>query len=551
MNKFKGKYQRDRGKRPFSKNKGGKFDSFRQKQSFNEFIAAEKALVVDVTLEKKNQKLELQGTIDRIVQTGGPTIFHLNDGTGSLALKGFEAPGARAHAHINEGDFVSAIITVQEYNHELEGEISSIKKLSGEEKEKLTKHIQDVLKKRAKIEPPEFLVKSKILDKLKSDFTKAATEIRYAIFQNRPIIVRHHNDADGYSSGFALEKAIVPLVSKQHGGGKSPWEFYTRSPVSAPMYEIDDSIRDTAMSLSDVAKFSNKMPLVIIADTGSGEEDLLGIQHGKIHGIDFIVIDHHVFDKDVISEQVLVHINPFLVGEDGSQYSAGMLCAELARFINPEIDVDYIPSLAGLADRINNPEVIDHYIKIAEKKGYTKQLLHDISALIDFVSQKLRFMEAREYMETVFGEPIAKQKQLVSLMAPHIRKLEEKGLAIAESNAKREKIGKNTLQMLNIEEVYSKFTYPKPGKSIGLLHDKLLEKEKNVISVGIMADLMTFRATESTGFSVHKLIDYLNENAPEAFVEGGGHHLAGAIKFVPNKQKEIISYLKLFIQDLK
>jgi RecJ-like exonuclease len=515
-------------------------------------VTAEKAIIADITIEKKDQRLELSGTIDRIIQTGGPTIFHLSDGTGSLALKGFEAPGARAHAHILEGDAVSAIVTVQEYNHELEGEIVSIKKMTGEEKETLIKNIQITLKKRAKIEPPEFLVKNKILDKLKSDFTKAATEIRLAIFQNRPIIVRHHNDADGYSSGFALERAIIPLVSKQHGGGKSPWEFYTRSPVAAPMYEIDDSIRDTAMSLSHVAKFSNKMPLVIIADTGSGPEDLLGIQQGRIHGIDFIVIDHHVFDKDVISKEVLVHINPFLVGEDGSQYSAGMLCAELARFINPEANVDSIPAIAGLADRINNPEVIEGYIKIAEKKGYTKSLLHDISALIDFVSQKLRFMEAREYIEVVFGEPIAKQKNLVQLMAPYIRGLESKGLAIAELNAKVEKIGKIALQILLIDEVFSKFTYPKPGKSIGLLHDKLQEKgEKNVISVGVMSDLITIRATESSGFSVHKLIAYLQQKLPEAFIEGGGHHLAGAIKFVPNKQKDVLAYLKSFVHDLK
>jgi len=363
--------------------------------------------------------------------------------------------------------------------------------------------------------------------------------------------VRHHNDADGYSSGFALERAIIPLVSKQHGGGKSPWEFYTRSPIAAPMYEIDDSIRDTAMSLSDVAKFSNKMPLVIIADTGSGPEDLLGIQQGKIHGIDFIVIDHHVFDKDVISKEVLVHINPFLFGEDGSQYCAGMLCSELARFINPEANVDYIPALAGLADRTNNPEVMEAYIKIAEKKGYTKSLLHDISALIDFVSQKLRFMEAREYIEVVFGEPIAKQKNLVQLMAPYIRGLEAKGLSIAELNAKREKIGKSILQLLYIDEVFSKFTYPKPGKSIGLLHDKLLEKEKNVISVGIMSDLITIRATESTGFSVHKLMAYLNQKLPEAFVDGGGHHLAGALKFVPNKQTEVLNHLRDFVKAIK
>ena len=322
MNRNKGKFN----KKPFFNNKNGAFKS-QTRQSFEQFVSADKATIADVSIDKKGKRLELSGVIDRIVQTGGPTVFYLSDGTGSLALKGFEAPGARAHAHIVEGDAVIAVITVEEYNHELEGEITTIKKLAGEEKENAIKKIEEVTRKRAAIEPPEFLVKNKILDKLKPSFLKAATEIRLAIFQNRPIIVRHHNDADGYSSGFALERAIIPLISKQHGGGKSPWEFYTRSPVAAPMYEIDDSIRDTAMSLSDVAKFSNKMPLVIIADTGSGPEDLLGIKQGRIHGIDFIVVDHHVFDKDVISAETLVNINPFLVGEDGSMYSAGMLCA--------------------------------------------------------------------------------------------------------------------------------------------------------------------------------------------------------------------------------
>ena len=122
------------------------------------------SIIADVTIDKKDSRLELAGTIDRIVQTGGPTIFHLSDGTGSLALKGFEAPGARAHPHINEGDAVTAVVTVQEYNHELEGEIVSIKKLTGEEKEALVKNVEITLKNRAKIEPPEFLVKNKTLD---------------------------------------------------------------------------------------------------------------------------------------------------------------------------------------------------------------------------------------------------------------------------------------------------------------------------------------------------------------------------------------------------
>jgi len=70
-----------------------------------------------------------------------------------------------------------------------------------------------------------------------------------------------------------------------------------RAPSVAPYYEIDDSIRDTALSLKNVAKFSNKMPLVIIVDNGSTQADLMAIKQGKVHGESFIVVDHHQFEK--------------------------------------------------------------------------------------------------------------------------------------------------------------------------------------------------------------------------------------------------------------
>ena len=36
--------------------------------------------------------------------------------------------------------------------------------------------------------------------------------------------IRHHNDTDGYCSGFALERAIIPLIQKQHSAPKAAWE---------------------------------------------------------------------------------------------------------------------------------------------------------------------------------------------------------------------------------------------------------------------------------------------------------------------------------------
>lgn len=530
---------------------------FKNKKTFSSY-KVKKDITVELNLKDigpaTKGKVLVKGLVDRVIQTGGPTVFVVTDGTGTLSLKGFVSPGERAYPEINEGDTITATITVDEFQGELEGNLVRIKKLSDEEHKLFLKKIEKIQRERAKVVPQEFLVKSPILDKLKDRFIKAAEEIRLAVIQDRPIIVRHHNDADGYSSGYSLEKAILPLIENQHNSPKAPWEFFLRAPCTAPLYEIDDSIRDTANSLRNVAKFSNKMPLIIIADNGSSPDDLFAIKQGKIHGSDFIVIDHHGFEEDVISSQVKVHINPFLVGEDGSHYSAGMLCSELARFINPEVEnISQIPAMAGFADMIQlgNPKVMEDYMKIAEEEGYTKELLSDISLVIDYVSTRVRFMEVREYIEVLFGEPRKKQKELVELMAPHIRKMNAKGLAMGKTNAEVEKIGAVTLQMIDIDATYPGFGfYPRPGRAIELAHSDYENNhpEEGLITIGIMRTAITMRATDSANFDVHALIKGLNEDLPNAFVEGGGHKNAGSINFLPYMKEKVIIYLKEFIQ---
>ncbi len=506
---------------------------------------------------KSNDNIVVLGKVNRVVQTAGPTIFSISDGTGSFQIKGFKSPGERAYPQIQEGDSVEAKIKLEEFRGEVEGDIIQIKKLNKKQEKDFLDSFNKIQKERIKVVPPQFLVKSIILDKLKDKFVNAAKEIRLAIIQERPIIVRHHNDADGYCSGFSLEKAILPLIKEQHGSVKAGWEFYTRSPCTAPFYEIDDSIRDAANSLRNVAKFSNKMPLIVIADNGSSPEDLMAIKQGKIHGADFIVADHHGFEKDVISDEVLAHINPFLVGESGSEISAGMLCTELARFVNPDVkNISQIPAMAGFADRIDleNPKIMSDYLKIAEKEGYTKDLLADISLLVDYVSAKVRFMEVREYIEVLFGEPRNKQKELVSLLAPYIRELDAKGLAIGKSNSEQEKINNVTLQSINIEKTFPGFGFfPKPGRAVGLLHDDLqkTKKIKSLVTIGIMNTAITIRATNDANFSVHELLKFVEKKCPEAFVTGGGHKNAGSINFLPYKKDEVVSLVKEFIKNRK
>ncbi|MDP3966069.1 MAG: hypothetical protein Q8Q04_00885 [archaeon] len=548
--KNKKDFGRGRVRKNFEKKDFGRKDFGKLPQRLD----AKRVLIEEVNLNSKERALII-GVVNRIIQTGGPTIFAVTDGTGSLSLKGFLKAGERAYPEINEGDVVKAVVTVGEYQGEIEGEISSIKKLDEAEKDEFLKNLSALEKEKAKVNPPEFLVKSPILSKLRDRFIEGATQIRLAIIQNRPIIVRHHNDADGYSSGFSLERAIIPLIEKHHSSLKAPWEFFLRAPSQAPYYEIDDSIRDMANSLRNVAKFSNKMPLILIADNGSTPEDLMGIKQGKVHGADFIVIDHHAYDKDVITPEVLVHINPFLVEEDGSHFSAGMLCSEFARFINPEVEnIKQIPAMAGFADRIElgNPKIMEDYLKIAKEEGYSKELLSDIALVIDYVSAKVRFMEAREYIEVLFGEPRKRQKELVSLMAPYIRELDRKGLSIGKSNAKQEKVGKVILQSIEIEETFPGFGFfPKPGRSVSLIHENY-QKEKNVTSLvtaGVMSTAITLRATDGANFSFHELLKFIDKKSPESFVAGGGHKNAGSLTFLPYKKDEVIKLLKEFLKN--
>ncbi|MDP2926193.1 MAG: hypothetical protein Q8N99_07490 [Nanoarchaeota archaeon] len=541
-------------KKKFDKKFNKPKKNFKDFKKFQKYLEEniEELEIKDINQELFNKSVLITALIERINQTGGPTIFVVSDGTGSLALKGFVGQGQRAYPELKEGDTIKATIKINEYNNELEGEIKRIKALDKNENEEFLEKLIDIQKKRAEVKDINFLVQSPILDKLKPYIIKAAHEILLAIIQNRPIIVRHHNDTDGYCAGYALEKAILPLIEKEHSSEKAGYEFFLRAPSQAPFYEIDDSIRDTAMSLRNVAKFSNKMPLVIITDNGSTPEDLFAIKQAKVHGMEFIVIDHHYFDHDVITKEVLVHINPFLVNEDGAKFSAGMLCAELARLINPVESLEVIPAIAGLADRIdlNNPKLIEDYLNIAKKQGYDRELLVNISKVIDFVSAKVRFMEVREYIGVIFGEPRDKQKELVSLMAPYIIGLEEKGLQIAKANTKIEMINSTYLQLLDIESTFPGFGfYPKPGKCVGLIHDYFQKTKKitNLITIGLMNTAITIRATDEANFSMHELISYLNKHSPNSFVEGGGHKNAGSITFIPQKQTEMLELLKEFI----
>jgi RecJ-like exonuclease len=149
------------------------------------------------------------------------------------------------------------------------------------------------LKKPANQNSKGFLVKNEILEKLKDEMIAVARELKKAVYKSRPIIIRHHWDADGTCGGVALEIALQNLVERIHRDKEAKYYLVKRKVSRAPFYELEDLVRDLDESLEDAERYGDKIPLVVLVDNGSGKEDLPAVQHFLLFGADVITIDHH------------------------------------------------------------------------------------------------------------------------------------------------------------------------------------------------------------------------------------------------------------------
>jgi RecJ-like exonuclease len=180
---------------------------------------------------------------------------------------------------------------------------------------------------------------------------KAARIIRKAVFSAQPIILRHHADADGICSAVAIEQAVTALIRESGGDFDADYFLFKRAPSKAPFYEIEDITRDLDFALKDHIRYGQKLPLILLTDNGSTEEDLPSLKMAKVYGLSLVVIDHHHPDE-IVDQYLAAHVNPYHVEGDFG-ITAGMLGTEVARLINPRVEqyIRHIPAIAGFGDR--------------------------------------------------------------------------------------------------------------------------------------------------------------------------------------------------------
>ncbi len=485
--------------------------------------------------------VEVRGIVTHVKQTAGPTVFTILDESGSINAAAFEG-GDRAYPEIGVDDAVRVVGVVKRRDSALQLEVLEMEKLLGEEAHVIRKKVEAEILRKCEPDFRGFLIESEILEKLKDEMMEVARELKKAVYESRPIIIRHHWDADGTCGGVALEIALTNLAERVHSDREAKYYLVKRKVSRAPFYELEDLVRDLDESLEDAEKYGDKIPLVILVDNGSGHEDVPAIRQFLTFGADVITIDHH-FPDDVVDRYLLHHINPYKVGGD-SNYTSGVLCTELARMIHPA-DYTLLAAVSVVGDRAEGE--VEKYVELS---GMSREELADIALAVEYEGFYLRFRSASNIIHEILGFGRKdRQKKLVDMLCSYAKASIEEQVKTAMEGVRVQILPNGiALAALDVENYAKKFTFPPPGKLTGEVHDRLKKEHSRIVTIGYGPDFAVIRS-EGVELDIPRIVEELRREV-NAGVDGGGHLVVGSLKFVQAKRKEVLSRLAAKIGSL-
>ena len=501
--------------------------------------------------QKIGRTVAIEGEIAQIKQTSGPTIFTIVDETGTQNAAAFVEAGVRAYPEAEMGHMVKVIGEVMTRNGQLQIEVDALSVLTDDEAVEVKARIEKALDARAEPEDIPLLVKSDVMENLRPEMRKIAKIIRKAVFTSQPIILRHHADADGICSAVAIEQAVISLIKESGGDFDADYYLFKRAPSKAPFYEIEDITRDLDFALKDHIRFGQKMPLILLTDNGSTEEDEPAYKVASVYDIELVVIDHHHPDA-TIDKYVRAHVNPYHVGGDFG-ITAGMLGTEVARLINPGVEpiIRHLPAVAGVGDRSEAPERALFLSLISDQ--YSEDDCKDIALALDYEQFWLRFNDGREIVKDILNITgnTERHKKLVRLLVDGANTMIED-----QMNASMPHVVPRVLEneahlfLLDVEIHAHKFTFPPPGKTSGEVHDRLCKQNagKPVVTIGFGPDFAVLRS-RGVLMNIPVMVRELRNEIPGGGISGGGHLVVGSIKFVEGMRDVVLEALIKKIAD--
>ena len=467
--------------------------------------------------------VRLEGEVVGIRQTSGPTVFELQDATGTVDCAAFVEAGVRAYPDVVEADMVTLDGEVRRRRGEIQVETADLTVLEAEERDAVEQRLADALDEEARPEAVEPLAEDGVIEQLSDELVEAATLVRRAVLTDRPVIVRHANTADGYLAGSALERATLPLVTEEHRRADAQYHYFDRRPLEGGVYDMDDATKDVTNMLDNRERHDEKLPLFVFVAAGGTRESLDGFDLLDVYGAPSLVVDDIAVDDEVI-DAVDAVVSPSESG--AATTTATTLAANVAAHVNETVrdDLRHLPAVSFWE------EAPDAYVALAAEAGYDADAVTQLREAVALEAFYQSYEDKRELItDLVFGDDEDDIGGLAGHIAEQFREKVDQEVATARANLDYQTVGDARIAVLDTDAFSHQYEFPPETLLLDELHRDI--RDEGDALVGISTDTLYVRTDADV--DLHDLSDMVADEAPEGGVatrsvrEGSVRYLAG------------------------
>jgi RecJ-like exonuclease len=489
---------------------------------------------VETLGDRVGDRVTLEGEVVGVRQTGGPTVFEVRDASGAVDVAAFVGAGVRAYPDVETDDVVQVVGEVELRRDELQVESEVVEALEGEEATEVTDRLAAALDEQARPDEVELLADHEPVAAVIDELEEAATTIRRAVLETRPVVVRHTASADGYVAGAAIERAVLPLVRDEHARGDAEYHFFDRRPLEDPIYGMEDATNDVTDMLQGRDRHDEKLPLLVLVDAGSTADSAEGVELLSVYDTETLVVDAEPV-ADAVTEQVPTVVSPPLAGVDDPSLTTAALAANLAAAVNDDVraDLGHLPAVSYWED---TPA---EYFELAEDAGYDADATRELREAVALEAFYQTYEDKRELVADLLfgGAPTdGDARGLAAHVSEQFREKLDEAVETARTNVEVREVDATQFSVLDAESFAHSYDFPPTSLLADALHRSERDGERQV-TVVVDTDELYLRSDPA--LDIGTLVAPVDEDVPEAGVRAvGGRH--GRLQFLAGERDDVL-----------
>ncbi|QCS42225.1 DHH family phosphoesterase [Natrinema versiforme] len=473
--------------------------------------------------------VRLEGEITGVRQTSGPTVFELRDETGTVECAAFEEAGVRAYPDVELDDIVALEGEVEHHHGDLQVETESLEILEGEDRETVVDRLETAIEREARPADVAPLADHEAVAAVEDGIADAATAIRRAVMEARPVVVRHGATADGYVAGAAIERAVLPLIREKHTREDAEYHYFERRPLDGRVYDMDAATSDVTSMLEARDRHGEQLPLVVLVDAGSTIESTDGYELLSLYDADALVIDDSRAD-DEIADAVDVAVAPSIAGADVADVTSTALATNVAAHVNDDVrdDLEHLPAVSYWE---NTPA---DYLELATEAGYDET---GVSERREAVALEAYYQSYKDKRELVIDLLFDDDGDLAAHVSEQFRDKLETELETARENLSVRGVNGVTVSVLDTDAFTHRYNFPTTILLLDALHRSERDRaDPPFVTLGVGDDELHVRATDPV--NVRDIGDAIAEAVPNGGVSVVGGR-DGHVEFLPGERDAV------------